>query len=300
MILCEVDTVVLRATLTDHTNTRNHTFYWEQMSGVPIVLSSTDEVSTSYSYVENSNKRFRFYLDYGTNKEQYKDVEVFHTPTSVINSSVSDGTYSSINQTIPNYELTPDYTIPTDLLSYAPADTSPATRIDYDEVSSLLKHDSIKMEIFTNAGIFTHDPQELYATYTKHNYPYSLILPKGVYKFVFHYLIDGNYKKYVSPLIVSFPKVPEGTDMVYVNDVIITEKAIGRLTPISLIRYAHTRKDVQWWYTKASKSIGNVTPESVVRYSRTIKDIHDSDVIAGISGGELYAITRFNSSGIGS
>jgi len=296
MVLCNVATIFLHATLTDESNTRNHTFFWEQMSGPEVILDNTDQLETSYSFVETTNRRFRFYLDYGTNKEQYKDVEIFHTPTSLTQGIHADGIPNSISQTVKDYALSPDFLVPYNDYPNAPVIVTPATRIDYVEVLPDLLPKGTGMYIYTSPN-YVQEPQDLYKSYTFGDYPLTALLPKGVYKFKFHYLINGQERVYSSPLIVSTPPASVDSSGTYVNDLIWANSAAGKKLEGSFLRFFYTVKNVVGSPLVASAGKGNFV--SIARFTYFQKHLQDDVLIASAGNGNFYSITRFDSSNIG-
>ena len=76
------NTVFLEGEVDIVENLAGHTILWEQMVGVPVVLSDPNSLATSYSFVERSDKTFRLWLDKGEIYQQFKDISIFHTPKS--------------------------------------------------------------------------------------------------------------------------------------------------------------------------------------------------------------------------
>lgn len=77
--------VVLTAVVDEPGNLTGHTLEWEQLTGAPVILSCPTCLTTTYALVGLTDKSFRFWIDKGvTNKEQYDDVFIFHTPTSYV------------------------------------------------------------------------------------------------------------------------------------------------------------------------------------------------------------------------
>jgi hypothetical protein len=82
-ILCGVSTIFLEAVVDNPANIPGNTLLWEQLEGVPVTLSSPNTLATNYPFTETSDKLFRFWINKGTPVEQFKDVRVYHTPTSL-------------------------------------------------------------------------------------------------------------------------------------------------------------------------------------------------------------------------
>jgi len=77
-------------------NLPGHAILWEQVAGVDVVLSATDTITTSYTFVERSDKVFRLWIDKGLPEQQFKEVSIFHTPTSTF--GLSFGNTSSFRR----------------------------------------------------------------------------------------------------------------------------------------------------------------------------------------------------------
>jgi hypothetical protein len=86
LIFCG-DTVYLQAIVDNPTLLDGHTMLWEQLEGPPVPLATPHQIATSYPFVETTDKKFRFWLDKGTLVEQYADMEVWHTPKSVVHTT---------------------------------------------------------------------------------------------------------------------------------------------------------------------------------------------------------------------
>lgn len=205
-LLCPPTDIEMTADVSDLTNTRNHTFLWEQIAGPAVILASTDTISTSFPFSDTTDKTFRFYIDPGTNREQYKDIDIFYTPTSVhgqVVTSKSDPFYKSM--TTPNIAQ-----IDTFILEEPAGVTNsnllitPATAVTFDPVSLIeLLHSSVKLEILTDPG-YVVNPEVIYGTYdyAAGELVYVYDLPNGVYRFRFHYDLGT-----VKPTVVTSPLV---------------------------------------------------------------------------------------------
>ena len=78
--VCDLD-VTLTATIVGDAN--GHTFFWEQLSGSPIIITSAqNELTFSYTQDTFDDKSFRFYIDRNSAQEKFDDVVVFGSPTS--------------------------------------------------------------------------------------------------------------------------------------------------------------------------------------------------------------------------
>lgn len=72
-------------------NTTGHTFLWEQISGSAITLIQ-NTTTTAYYIVDinPTDKVFRFWIDKGKYNEQYQDITVYSTPTSFLNTQLTN------------------------------------------------------------------------------------------------------------------------------------------------------------------------------------------------------------------
>ncbi len=82
-IICGGTTIFLEATVDDPGNLPGHTLLWEQLEGATVVLSTPNQLTTNYPFTETSDKIFRFWIDKCTAAEQFRDVRIWHTPTSL-------------------------------------------------------------------------------------------------------------------------------------------------------------------------------------------------------------------------
>lgn len=82
-VICGATTIFLEATVDDPGNLPGHTLLWEQLEGATVILSTPNQLTTNYPFTETSDKIFRFWIDKGQPAEQYADVRIWHTPTSL-------------------------------------------------------------------------------------------------------------------------------------------------------------------------------------------------------------------------
>jgi hypothetical protein len=82
LIFCG-DTVYLEARVDDPSKLEGHSLLWEQLEGAPVPLATPYQIATTYPFVETTDKVFRFWINKGTLVEQYRDVNIFHTPRAV-------------------------------------------------------------------------------------------------------------------------------------------------------------------------------------------------------------------------
>lgn len=86
-------------------NTAGHTFLWELIEGSstpPITLVQTSETQAYYLTSTSTDLKFRYWIDKGRLTEQYKDVIIYSTPTSIFAQSTST---SNINYKAENPNL---------------------------------------------------------------------------------------------------------------------------------------------------------------------------------------------------
>jgi len=86
-IICGSSTIFLDAVVDDEQLLTGHSMLWEQLTGATVVLSTPNALSTTFQFLEPTDKIFRFWLDKGTPYAQSANVRIFHTPTSQIPSS---------------------------------------------------------------------------------------------------------------------------------------------------------------------------------------------------------------------
>lgn len=135
-------TVTLTGVVDKPENLPGHTIEWVQLDGVPVTLSDPNSLITSYAFTERSDKLFRLFIDRGTPEEQFKDVFVFHTPTSVANLKLPNAAYK---RNIPAADFVECSTItgeltlvighPSDTVDRTPCSSTgekPTTGIDFD------------------------------------------------------------------------------------------------------------------------------------------------------------------------
>lgn len=77
-------------------NVTGHTFLWEQISGSAITLIQ-NSTTTAYYIVDinPTDKVFRFWIDKGKYNEQYQDITVYSTPSSFLNTQLTNSINSN-------------------------------------------------------------------------------------------------------------------------------------------------------------------------------------------------------------
>lgn len=232
-LLCPPPTIEIQAVLSDITNLRNHTIEWVQVKGNTVVLSNADSLVASFPSTETTDKRFRFYVDRGTNNEQYKDLDIFYTPTTYANGG-SRIIYSQEGQTVPNVTKSNGFLIPLNPYVEAPVAITPATIFEFDALDLQdLAGNAVKLEVFQDIA-FGPRPSNLYSSYSQGEFPTTLALPPGTYLVKVTYINDAISKTYISPLLVSFPSAVAGADT-YVNEIVFRTKSV--LNNVSLLKY---------------------------------------------------------------
>ena len=105
IFLCDAGNIELKAVLNDVTNIRNYTFEWNQLTGPDAQLIYVDELTSLFPFSDTVDKKFRFYIDKDTPQEQFADVDIFYTPTSIQNPTVFNQiSNSGFSFTVPNSE----------------------------------------------------------------------------------------------------------------------------------------------------------------------------------------------------
>ena len=102
MAVC-ASTVYLEAAIRG--NTAGHTFLWELIEGSstpPITLVQTSETQAYYLTSTSTDLKFRYWIDKGRLTEQYKDVIIYSTPTSIVTENTLT---SNINHKTENQNL---------------------------------------------------------------------------------------------------------------------------------------------------------------------------------------------------
>lgn len=242
-LLCPPSDIELAAYVSDITNTRNHTFLWTQIKGPTVTLASTDTLGTSFPFLDSDDKTFRFFVDPGTNREQYKDVDVFYTPTSVLEQKAAGFSKPfQKSMTTPNVSQVGTFLLG-DIAGVVNSNVMviPATAVTFDEQSLNYLNNTIKVEILTDAG-YVVNPEDLYETHTELEIPLEFPLPNGVYRFRFHYDFGTlEPSQMTSPLIICNSTVSEddawGIDDVYEGRGLQSVSALSNMVRFSIKRF---------------------------------------------------------------
>jgi len=83
--VCDVS-ITLTAIVIPVINLPSHTILWEQMGGTPVILSNTDQLTTSYTRLSNdkTDKIFKITIDKDEPDEQSDIIIVYSTPSSFL------------------------------------------------------------------------------------------------------------------------------------------------------------------------------------------------------------------------
>lgn len=70
-------------------NTAGHTFLWEQLTGATVSIIQNTTTTAYYLIADTStDKVFRFWIDKGKFNEQYQDITIYATPTSILKNNI--------------------------------------------------------------------------------------------------------------------------------------------------------------------------------------------------------------------
>jgi hypothetical protein len=301
----------MAAELNDDSNLRNITLTWEQIKGPPVTLASENTLGTSFPFADTDDKTFRFWVDKNTNRAQYKDVNIFYTPTSIMPNRAMGSALFEESMTIPNSAQTPGFVLPAATGIFdTNVDIQPAQIVSFDPVPDLVRFKSVKFEILTDAG-FVVNPEDIYATYyyAASEYVYSIPLPNGVYRFRFYYDMGGlDYTVFTSPYIVS-NSTSTAEDAWAIDDILpIANRHTYELTSLlrfTFIRQAVTTNHQQRFNAGIIGANGNIarpgdTPAPVLNLTPTFKELLDALSLYNIGMGSLLTLTRLDPSSIGS
>lgn len=302
-LLCPDTDIFLTAQITDLTNLKNHTLKWVQTKGPPVILSADDQLTVSFPFADTEDKEFRFYLDYGTNKEQYKDVQLYYTPTTNAGPSVKSTNQDTWEATMPNLVRTSSFIIP-DPTEEVQGDVrvGPAIRYTFDLTTlSGLVGNQDGMDIFSDENYVTN-PSTLYASYSAQDFPTSLVLPNGVYIVRVYYLVGGNRIQVDSPLLVSQSSIPGG---IRVTQDIYKNVNIAKAATDGILRFVIRTEQAQENYGPIAHNMPELV-KSVVVHRRIPTTIGPSDYPAlnvnfSMSAGprSLAALVRLDQGNIG-
>ena len=311
-LLCPPADIEMAAELSDDSNLRNIALTWEQIKGPPVTLASENTLGTSFPFADTQDKTFRFWVDKDTNRAQYKDVDIFYTPTSVMPNRAMGSKLFEESMTIPNNIQTPGFVLPAATGIFdTNVDIQPAQIVSFDPVApDLVRFKSVKFEILTDAG-FVVDPEDIYATYhyAAGEYVYSIPLPNGVYRFRFYYDMGGlDYTVFTSPYIVC-NSTSRAEDARAIDEIFPTaNRHTYELT--SLLRFTFIRQTVisnhqQCFNAGVIGANGNIArpgddPAPILNLTPTFEELLDALSLYNIGMGSLVTLTRLDPSNIGS
>ena len=312
-LLCPPADIEMAANLSDITNLRNVALFWEQIKGPTVPLASEDTIGTSFPFADTDDKTFRFYVDKDTNREQYKDVDIFYTPTSIMPARAQHTELLHQSMTVPNLAQQPGFiTPPADGTFNTNVDIQPAQIISFDPVTEeagLFK--SIKFEILTDAG-FVVDPEDIYASYdyAAGEFIYSIPLPNGIYRFRFYYRSGAlGGQVFTSPLIVC--NSTASPDDAYAIDSVHNIGHGQSHELVSIKHFTFLRQVVTASHEFSGFNAGLIgangniarpgeAPAITLNLTPTFKELLDSQSLYNIGVGYLETLTRLDPSNIGS
>lgn len=303
LYLCDPgEPIRLQADINDYTNIRNHVFEWVQVDGPIITLTKVDDFTSTFPFADTFDKTFRFYVDRNTPQEQFEEVTIFYTPTSIQKPVVYN------HQVNNRFQFTiPDRQVSFDLL-FDRFDTTfqwdfkaiPATRIELGDINAQFPSffTVSKFEVL-NSEIYTTKPNNLYLSFLGSEYPDSLLLPAGVYRFRTSFFSNTYHTSTTSKLFVSNP---EPFDNYWAVNTQFGKTSSDYKTQ-SIIRFSNIRELVIDRHS--IKVVANYKNVSTIRFRPIIlsfvnepnlDDIHSINVVSSY---RTVSITRNNPSNIG-
>ena len=290
--------VDLQAIINDYTNTRNHTLTWEQLIGEVVILTSYDTFETSYIITELSDKTFRFYLDKGTNKEQYKDIDIFYTPTSRL--SISPG---SKGRSLYSHVTALNLEIQGEVIKLP--ENNVGRTVVFDPVAS----NAISLKLIGAIGEFTYNPTTVISEYlaSEVNLPTSMFLAYGSYLIEVTYLINGVTKSFRSPLFFIFNSAGDPTpELTLISNFVTGGSNFGKNYNINKTIYSSFPENlVSELVTHSGGSKGRNYNISKITYS-SLSPSAASELVStlsisssGGSNGRNYNIVRIDNSNVG-
>ena len=299
-IICyEIGSIVtLEVTLNDYINHRNVTFDWVQTEGTPVILSHPKELLTTWEYTDNTDKKFRFYIDKDTAREKYVDCLVYHTPIS----QMGVGSHSHNHKGLKIIDITgrsdavktPGYTrtITIDVPSI-PAQT---LNFDYPFRGGIDAY-SEKLELWYSPEAY-NEPYQLIETWTE-NYPTKYTAVRGKYLFKeYTKLPSGIETVHTSDIFVSYPGVANDDEKVFVIDDIM-DPSFPAITE-NILRYQFKKQGAT---STMYLRVGSHTETSgITKFIPTDQYVGIDYLVDNFVGynEETQSITRLNPSGIGS
>ncbi len=306
-LLCPPSDIEMLAVLNDVTNLRNYVLHWEQIFGPTVPLASTDTLGTSFPFADTEDKIFRFYLDPGTNQEQYKDVEIFYTPTSIMNKNAAIHQRDQETATTHAIEKENSFLFPAPAGLNTNVQATLATKFSWDLNSPdvNLSGRLIKVELLSSP-VWVPDPDIVEYTWEPpEDFPDTITVDAGVYRMRMTYDLNGYIKSFVSPLMVSNP-VQEGNywiiDAPYPSG--YTQPAMTNLVRFSLKNQVEESEQSIKFLAQGKLGSGLV-PNSTTRLTgvtigpATYPDLLDEFNLFQAFLGRVENITRLDPSNIG-
>ncbi len=206
LFLCPTELIELKATINDYTNLKNHTFEWVQVVGPQVVLTGNTPFVKEFVFEDSEDKVFRFYVDRGTNREQYKDVYIYYTPISNVNKAVTNygqGTgFSSfkLNDTRSTKEEEVNITFSEkEKKVYSNLKGEPSFEYLTGELDfSSYGFESVKRLTILKAESFDSNNYTEHLSYRSSEIPYKVYLLNGKYKIKVEYAVQGVEQEKVS------------------------------------------------------------------------------------------------------
>lgn len=281
--------IQLRATINDYTNVRNYTFDWEQTEGPLINLTTVDDFTVEFPFTDSFDKKFTFYIDKGTPQEQKEELNVFYTPTSIKHQSVfSSAGSGNFKWTVPNKIENNDLMFDAEDVTFQwDFQATPVTRLEFDDLSGIFVGAVVDGFEVLSSEDYRVTPNNVYLTYDKDDYPTSVMLPKGMYRFKTYYKVDGLRKEVISKAYYSNPSEAVGYHAVNTQqpaNTVFTGK------PAVIARYRNLQRLVE---EILSGTVFNA--QSVVsRFTGTFVDYTTKPELTTYHGSNLWSAKTIN------
>ena len=289
MVMCG-SFIVLSAEIVNDVNLRNHTLYWEQIDGEDVVIEDTSKQTTGYFYNENSNKTFRLWLDYGTAGASFKDITIYHVPTSILRAQATRGVKHHLAQTTGSHTVSGTRTIP---VSPSPAKV-PATvvlELTYTPLAADLLAALQRVDVYSVTP--QHLPDALISSHTS-PVPASIPVPEGYSILKYVYMLAGVLRTYASPLLFIGPQAAPSD--AYINETLAVCGSTGVLNKVTFLRRSGPRKK----YVQDSfsgQTYGRIN--GTIARNKHIKKFINVTVNPGGTYSTSHAVIRLDPSSIG-
>jgi len=286
---CPVGDIILTADVSDEDLLDGHTLLWEQVAGTAVTLLNPASLVTSFPFGDTVDKTFRFYIDKGLPGEQYKDVYVYYTPTTVGARGSCVGTVTlgkgpgDVAENIfanagPGAPVTGDF-----IDNVVP---NPGVELTWDAPSGDLADDIIKYEVYKDAILqSTYYPGDALSF---NGGPGTYIIKSY---FDFQNNIINNDEVFDA---ASF--FPANTVYHTVDDVASMESTISK-SYNTIVRFTISKRNETDIVPQGS------TSEAVINFARFTNKVQipDLDIVPqGTMSDSFINITRTNPSGVGS